>query len=493
MSKKIIKSSISGVLQHVFTAALTFVSIPIFIKQLGPEQYGLYSLLTILGNLNVIANLGLNTTLVKSLALQGKSRQSDYDIVVTIAFVLAISLPLTAVAFWLEHPVITKIMNISEAGYLSSHLLYKCILLANIVLLIGQTLVAILESQGKFHLTNGFQFIYNSIYWIGTIIVVKLGYNLDGVGIIALIASLCWIIILIVTCYRQWGAISTEGLRSNYRPTLKKQLSHGIKIFSGGLLGLIIEPTTKILTGNLIGIKEVGYLEIAYKLRTQFWGLIMKALAPILPVISGNASIINAKTTIINTQKNLLLFITPVTFIIINTLPYLLAIWLKEVNPDLISTVLFLTTSYVISSVAIPAYFAQLTFFPTTVILAHVCNLGLNLLITYIMYPLIGYTAIILGSSVAFLLSNQVNIYVINFRALKEYPSLSDCFRFLIVVFILFAASWLFLNFFAIGSLFVCACYSVYMLVTSILLFQFIGIDLIKSGKLSFTNNNHKL
>jgi O-antigen/teichoic acid export membrane protein len=493
MSAKTVKNSISGILQHVFTAGLTFVSIPIFIRELGAEQYGLYSILTILGNLNVLANLGLNTTLVKSLSLQGKTQQSEHDIVVTILFVLAISLPLTALAYVFEHSILTNLLNIGEAGYNSAKLLYRCILIANILLLVGQSLVAILESQAKFHLTNGFQFVYNSIYWIGTILVVKLGLKLNGVGIIAVVSASLWLALLIWSSIRHWGPLNLAGLNENFRFTLRKQLSHGIKIFSGGLLGILIEPVTKILTGNLIGIKEVGYLEIAYKLRTQFWGLIMKGLAPILPLIAQNKSAQLSRDLIVGTQKNLLVLITALAFIVANTLPFLLTAWLGEVNNDLTITVLFLTLSYILSSIAIPSYFAQLTFSPSSIIFAHVCNLSLNILITYILYPIVGYKAVIIGSSTAFLLANILNIYIINVRALAATPSPTDIVKFSGVVATLFIASQLFVRVLPISNIIICMCYGIYISTLSILLFPILGINIMNLRKITQYNRKQML
>jgi O-antigen/teichoic acid export membrane protein len=431
MSNKFLKGSISGILQHVFTACLTFFSIPIFISELGIEQYGVYSLLTVLGNLNVIANLGLNTTLVKSLSSQGKSRQSDHDIIVTVCFVIAISLPITLIALLTDRFVLTSLLGISMATYNSALILYKCILLANLALLLGQTLVAVLDSTGRVYLSNTFQFIYNCIYWIGTIITVKMGYELVGVGIVAVSAAVIWLLFLVYYVSRYWGNVSKIGLSENFRPTLKKQLSHGVKIFSGGILSIMIEPLSKILTGHLIGIKEVGYLEIAYKLRTQIWGFILKAVYPIFPIISSGNSPLSSKNLLLGAQRNLLLFIIPASFTIDYCFPFLLRTWLGSSTSDmLIQTVIVIVIAYLISSIAIPAYFAQLAFLPTSIIYGHIAYLATNILVSVGLYNQFGYEAIVWGNSLGIIFAFLINIYVINVKALKEVPGAKIILRY---------------------------------------------------------------
>ena len=424
----------------MLTACLTFFSIPIFIRDLGMEQYGIYSLLTVLGNLNTIANLGLNTTLVKSLSSQGKCKQSDHDIIVTVCFVAAISIPVTVVALLSEKFVLTSILNIPDKSYAAATLLYKCILIANIGLLLGQTLVAILDSLGKIYITNSFQFVYNCIYWLGTIVAVKLGYELNGVGVVALLAVFVWILLLFYACSRNWGNISKDGLKENFKPTLSKQLSHGIKIFSGGLLSILIEPISKILTGNLVGVREVGYLEIAYKVRTQIWGFILKAVYPIFPIVSSGESAVSSKGLIVSTQKNLLLFIIPCGFLIIFVFPFLIRLWLGADTPDLlIQTVTIIVTAYLVSSIAIPAYFTQLAFLPTSIIYGHIAYFAINILISTGLYKHYGYQAIIWGNSIGIFTAFLINIYMVNVKALNSKLNLRVVFKYaLCLVLLLF-------------------------------------------------------
>ena len=82
--KVLINNSLSGVCQLVITALLTFFSIPIFIHKLGTELYGVFALVSVIGNLNLFTNLGLDVALTKFIAEQGKSVESDKDILMSL-------------------------------------------------------------------------------------------------------------------------------------------------------------------------------------------------------------------------------------------------------------------------------------------------------------------------------------------------------------------------------------------------------------------------
>lgn len=337
---------------------------------------------------------------------------------------LVVSVPLTIAALLGESTVLQKWLNVSLESAPSATVLYRCILIANVLLLIGQTLVAVLDSLGKIHVTNSYQFVYNCIYWIGTIIVAKIGYKLDGVGVIALVAAIVWVIILSVACYRYWGRISTSGLAGNFKPTLQKQLSHGLKIFSGGLLSMMIEPLSKILTGNLIGVKEVGYLEIAYKLRTQVWGMVIKALYPIFPIISAGESALSTSGLVSKVQKNLILLIIPAMVGIYYTFPFLLRMWLGADTPNsLIETVSVIMIAYLVSAIAIPAYFVQLAFRPASIIYAHAMCALVNIVASITLYKHFGYSAIVWANSAGILVALVINIFIVNVKTIQRVPS----------------------------------------------------------------------
>ena len=94
--KQFVKNSLSGVFVLAISTLLLLVTIPIFLRLLGKEAYGVFSLIMVIGNLNTFANLGLSAALIKFISEQGKVTESHHDIIVNSLLLLSILLPIVA-------------------------------------------------------------------------------------------------------------------------------------------------------------------------------------------------------------------------------------------------------------------------------------------------------------------------------------------------------------------------------------------------------------
>ena len=165
MRADLAKGSLSGVLQVVLTTALVLLAVPLFVRILGQEAFGLFSLVALVGNVNAFANLGLNSALVRFLAEQGKSRESDHDIAVTVLLLVSVIVPLTVAGAVFERTVMLDVMNVPPELYGDGVWLYRAMLISNVFVLLGGTCTAVLDAQQKVHLTNLFQMLYTVVYW----------------------------------------------------------------------------------------------------------------------------------------------------------------------------------------------------------------------------------------------------------------------------------------------------------------------------------------
>ena len=225
MRKLLLKNSLSGVLQSIVNMALVFTVIPIFVKMLGQENYGIFSLIIVVGNLNVFTNLGLTHALIKFLSEQGKVKESHYDILITFLLTFIILLPLSLTAAYLNKFVLISILNIPQANFEDVRLFYFYLLGSNFLLIIGQVAKAVLDSGQRIVTTNLIQIIYSFFYWGLILVVLLLGYQLTQIGIASFFAAIIWFITITYKAISYWGRFSLTGLSQNYRRIVKKQLT----------------------------------------------------------------------------------------------------------------------------------------------------------------------------------------------------------------------------------------------------------------------------
>lgn len=341
-----------GIVQFALTATLQLFSVPIFINKLGMELYGIFSIVSVIGNLNLLINFGLNGALIVHLAQQGKCKESDHDIIVTQVIMLALITLFTTITILFSDFIIMNIFSIPNQYLNESKNLLRLLVCSNSLLLLGQTFTAIIDSKQETHITNICQFVYSLIYWGGMISVVTLEGNLKNVGMIALISAFIWLILIMIFAYRLWGNLEINGVLKNFKATAKKQLSYGSKIFISGLIGFMFEPLSKILLSNFIGLNAVALFEIGTKIRGQIVGIITKALYPIYPYIANTKKNKILKKRIFELSKNLQLITIALSIIITYTMPIILKLWLNQTNMQ--DTTIFVTIMTITQLLLLP-------------------------------------------------------------------------------------------------------------------------------------------
>lgn len=413
-NNKLIRNSFIGTTQVVLTAFLTLLSVPVFIKALGLELYGIFALVSVVGNLNFIINFGLNNALLVYVARQGKCRESDLDIAITRILLIIMVLIIGTIAFLFGNYIIRNILSVPEEYLSESKSLFYLLILSNGVLLIGQTYTAILDALQKIHITNVCQFIYSVIYWVGIIIIVKLGGRLPEVGLMVLSSSVIWFVILVIVSRRVWGKLDIRNYQDEFYRVAKKQLSYGTKIYTSGLVGFLFEPFSKILLSNFIGLNAVGLYEIGLKVKGQVVGIFNKALYPLLPYIAHNYGDRTLEVKLIDLSKKLQLFVIPVTLSLIFTLTILVKLWLGDKSFEQASVFVIALTVivFLFSFPIIPIY--QYLFVSNRAgktILMQLSSVIINIFLFIFLYKKVGLYSIIIANLGGYLSSYSLGIY----------------------------------------------------------------------------------
>jgi O-antigen/teichoic acid export membrane protein len=413
MKSILLRNSLVGIVQYVANALLLAVTVPVFIRLLGTEAYGVFSLLMIIGNLNSFANLGLTSGLIKFLSEQGKSDESDKDILVACVVLFGVTSIVVVVGLIFRTFVITSVLAVPSALVETASQFYVCLLIANIFLLVGQVFVAVLDVQQKIHLTSLLQFGYNVLYWCGTMIVLLLGFSLPAVGVVALLAAIGWGGSVAVVALRQWGVLNVAGIVKDFRRLLRKQLVYGSQVYIGGLLSFGFEPLTKILVAQYIGMSEVGYFDIALRIRTQVWGMMNRMFYPLYPMIAKIEDPALIRFVVHDVEQKALFFILPLIAIVVFTMNPLIEIWLHA-NAAVISTsAIFILASFLVgSTVVTPNYhYLLVKGHAAKTIVLHFCNVLFNVILFFLTYQHLGYYAVVVSTSGAILISFAVSLH----------------------------------------------------------------------------------
>jgi O-antigen/teichoic acid export membrane protein len=391
----------------VIATALVVVTIPLFIKRLGQEAWGVFSIVTVVGTANSFTNLGLNAALVRFLAAQGKTRESDHDIVVTLLLLLAMSVPLAVVGFAFESQFVVHLLKVPPVMMADGVWLYRAMLVCNVLVLSGQTFTAVLDAQQKVHWSNVCQMINAILYWGLILVVILMQWPLRTMGITILVTTLVWFVVAGGMMLRTWGIPSLAGIRVDFARLARKQLTYGLQLFSAGLIGFFYEPLAKLLVANFLGMREVGLFEVGLRARNLIGSAAGKLLYPLYPLLSSKSDPAAARNIVRNVEQKALLFATPLVGMTILTALPLANIFFEKDTALLATTIVWMVTTFMLLSISVTPFYTFLMArgYAAVTVVVQGSNVIVSAAVFYLTISTMGYYAAIIANVAAYVVS----------------------------------------------------------------------------------------
>lgn len=353
----VIKGSLTGGLQSIFQILVLFIAIPVFIKILGIESYGIFCLISSVGNLQTFTNLGLSSSIVKHLSEQGKCQESDHDIIISMTLLLTL-LSITGFVFIFFHKyIIISIMSIPHDYYSSARWLLFFTIWSNFFLVVGQIFKAVIDACGKVHITNYLQIMYTSLYWILIILTLLIEKKLAWVGGAIFAVSIIWFFSIVYYALKLWGIPKLKNIQTHWIAITAKHLNYGGKIFISGLINFFYEPLLRLIIANFIGIKEVAFFDVALKIKDQLWGFIIKIYYPIFPYFAQKLNNEKIENIILELQQKTLYIMIPLTIGFNFAITPFIDFWIGENISIIARTAQVIVSSFLVTSIATPFYF----------------------------------------------------------------------------------------------------------------------------------------
>ncbi|NCA77640.1 MAG: hypothetical protein EOM90_15005 [Alphaproteobacteria bacterium] len=456
--KTLLAGSLSGVLQLLFIAALALLSIPLFIHKLGAVNYGLFSLLSLILTLPFFAGLGLNTSLVKYIARQGRSAESKSDIFAVATIQLAALLLLIALIFTCKDFFLYDILGVPEDLFTATQKitgaiaanpvspateyparslfsLFACLLFSTLFVAGMQLTRSILLGLQLAWVTNLLQMFYNLLFYGGMIVLLLLDCGLDAIGYGILAAAFIALLAALIVTRTYWKKAAPEpeisGRRAdeeldeertksgqvfetrnlkpetrNLKPetrnrfvaSLRKQLASGLQIFSAELVAYFTEPVSGILIAHFIGIRETGYFDIAIRIKAQMQGIVTRLFDPFLPWIAGIADRDRIGRILRDVEQKYLLLSLPLVAMLPFVMKPVLDLWLGTGNnPMLTVASLAITMTFLCTMAVLPVYYYLLSHDLTKkAILLNLATVIVNAALFLAFYQSLGfYTAVV--------------------------------------------------------------------------------------------------
>jgi O-antigen/teichoic acid export membrane protein len=254
------KNIVSNYVGRIWSLVSVFIFVPLYIKLLGVESYGVISFYTVILTIMYFADAGLSATLNREIA-RTEDKLYIGNLLFTIERLYLAICTLVSISIFLGSTLIAN-------NFLNTTVI-SVIDLRNFVIIIGFSisfqLFNTLENSGLMGLEK--QVLANTIQVSGSIfrsalVLIPLYYypNLYLFFIWQLISN---IFIFLITRYKLWGFIKTDT-----KYIFNKKILQQVGGFAGGmiLMAIIASLNTqidKILVSKLLTLKEFSYYSLA--------------------------------------------------------------------------------------------------------------------------------------------------------------------------------------------------------------------------------------
>ena len=266
IAKNLFRNTRSGILSKSIEAGTAFLTIPIIVKSLGQENYGLW---IIIGQALVFfgaLDFGITSSIGRFVAkFNGRNEKENVDKTISNAFLL---LGIFAFLVLATIPIIN-----THLEYIFNIDAYQRQVASNLILVIGIGIsidFVLRIGRGLLSGFHRFDILYNTkivgqIFKLSTILIFFLYIKSDNIILLGIIAMLAMIIpdllMLIIAITKIFPQIRLK-LRHISKSITNDLMSLGSANLLSGTIGAISKSITLILIGNLISLEAVTIYSI---------------------------------------------------------------------------------------------------------------------------------------------------------------------------------------------------------------------------------------
>jgi O-antigen/teichoic acid export membrane protein len=331
-NKILFRNTVLNFFGLVVPLAVGFVTIPLVVRALGNERFGILALVWVVFGYFGLFDLGLGRTTTKYIsdALGRNEPEKLPGYLWTAALLLtAIGLFAALLSFLAAPLIVRRVLNIPDGFIAETILTIQLVGLSLPIMFISSSFRGVLEAAQRFDLVNAVKVPVNVLFYVLPLAGVALGFRLPGI-VVLLVASRVMALIA-------WGTLSLRVLPAlRTRPAFHGHLVRPLFSFSGwlGLSSILYAVTSsmdRLIIGSLITVEAVTYYSAPYEAINRVGvvpGSLSMVLFPAFSFLDAGGRADKAETLFARSMKFLLLSTGPIFILLMFFAGDFLRLWL---------------------------------------------------------------------------------------------------------------------------------------------------------------------
>lgn len=451
------KISSNGIARNTFLNIVTqgayiilaFWSLPIIVKHLGAEQFGLLAIVWAVIGYFSLMDFGIsraNTKLISELRSMG-DRAFEHEVIWS-SIVLSVGIGILSgiLIFLFSGIVIEKFASLPSSQVGTAQIVFRWTSIGVPFIVIYGTLKGFQIAVNRFDQVNLYQLVTALFQWVGSVLAVKNGGGVVGIIVVTISSRIICTVVVMVSMhwifsdfysYVQWGS----------RRAYVRLLSFGGWVFISQVISPLYLYVDRFILGLLLSLSAVAYYTVPQEALSRLLILTLSLTVVLFPKMSAYSvdgrSAKNVQQLYTFSLKTIGIIGIPLLFLFLSFAASLISVWL---GPELEGKTLM-----IFKILAVGVFFNSLAQIPNTLLQAfgrpdvpakfHVIEFPMILVMNIILIPMIG----VAGAAVSWTIRVTIDS-VLHFVAVHRlFPSISFGERskyFLILMGIIFAGAF---------------------------------------------------
>jgi len=336
---------------------IAVVTIPVIIKYIGKERFGILSLAwAIFGYLSVF-DIGLVQATTKYVAEslgKGERHQVPKYLWTTVIFQSFLG-SVGALALILATPMLVeRILNIPPALRGEAQTVFILIALSLPIALISGSFRGTLEAGQRFDLVNAVKIPSGAASNLLPLIGAVLGFSLPGIVLLILCSRVFTLLAWSIMSFKIYPEI--RGRISWHRETAHPLLKFGSWITISSFINPLLTYLDRFMIGALLTVTAVSYYTAPYEMTVRLGilpGSLLMLLFPAFSALQGKQDENRIRSLFGTSFKFILMIIGPIVIIIIIFARFILGLWLgKDFAQNSSAVLQILAAGYLFNALA---------------------------------------------------------------------------------------------------------------------------------------------
>lgn len=276
------KNTVYNFLGLAIPYAVAFISIPLIIKHLGVERFGLLSLVWIVIGYFSFVDLGLGRATIKYTAEalgRGEFEEVPKIFWTTVLFQGALGLIGTIIIVISSNFFVDKILNIPLDIILEAKKSFFFIGFALPIVLISSSIRGLLEAAQRFDLVNAIKLPVSVSMYLMPLLGVLLGFRLPGIIALFIVVRAISMFAWLIMCFRIFPALGKKIYFD--KKNIQLLLKFGYWVSASSILFYLMSSADRFIIASLLTVKELGYYSAPLEIINRL-GIIPGSLSVIL-------------------------------------------------------------------------------------------------------------------------------------------------------------------------------------------------------------------